>query len=279
MRRLLVLSVLGLAACGGVHAAELDVSCHMDSDYDLSINERSVILTRESGVPKAIVMRQGRLFVDDKWMTLSAADSRRIADFEKGARAAMPEAQAIGRDAADIAFTVLGEVAAGFSSDPKAVQAKVGKARAQIDARLARSVTPMRFDGRDLGEGIGAAIGDVIPSMIGDIVGGAISAAFSGDSTRLKRMENLDAQIKERVEPRAKALEQRAQGLCRRMVELDRLDDALEFRLPGGQPLAMLSARPPEPVGDPGSNPTDDPARKAAEAQSVHKQDPQPGQH
>jgi hypothetical protein len=245
MHRLLALSVLSLA-CGGAFAADVNVSCSMDSDYDLSIDERSVILTRDDGVPKAIVMRQGRLFVDDRWVTLSAADSQRIADFEKGARAAMPEAQAIGRDAADIAFTVLGEVAAGFASDPKAAQAKLAKARSQIDARLARSVTPTRFDGRDLGEGIGAAVSDVIPSMIGDIVGGAISAAFSGDSSRLKRLENLDAQIDQRVAPRAQALERKAESLCKRMVELDRIDDALEFRLADGRPLELLRARPAE---------------------------------
>ncbi len=224
----------------------VDTSCSVDSPYDLTIDERSVILTRDAGVPKAIVMRQGKLFVDDKWVALSTADSERIAEFEKGARAAMPEAQAIGRDAADIAFTVLGEVATGFSSDPKAVQAKVAKARAQIDARLARSVTATRFDGRDLGDGIGEAVAEVIPSMIGDIVGGAIGAAFSGDASRLKRMENLDAVIDEKVEPRAKALEARAQSLCRRMEALDRIDDALEFRLADGQPLNLLEAR----VGD-----------------------------
>ncbi|MDR7133383.1 hypothetical protein J2X06_000567 [Lysobacter niastensis] len=247
MRRLLVVSVLSLASAhalaADVKSTDVKVSCSMDSDYDLSINERSVILTRDSGVPKAIVMRQGRLFIDDRWVTLSTADSQRIREFEKGAREAMPEAQAIGRDAADIAFTVLGEVAAGFASDPKVAQAKIATARSQIDARLARSVTPTRFDGSDLGEGIGAAVSEVLPSLIGDIVGGAISAAFSGDSSRLKRLENLDAQIDERVEPRAQALERKASSLCKRMVELDRIDDALEYRLADGRPLELLRAR------------------------------------
>ncbi|MFC3550392.1 DUF2884 family protein [Lysobacter cavernae] len=244
MRRPFVLTALTLA-CGSALAAQVGVaaSCHMESDYDLSIDERSVILTRDSGAPKAIVMRQGRLFVDDRWVTLSADDRQRIADFELGARAAMPEAQAIGRDAADIAFTVLGEVAAGFSSDPNAVQTKVDKARSQIDARLARAVTPTRFNGRDLGDGIGDAVAEVIPSMIGDIVGGAISAAFSGDASHLKRMEDLDGQIEARVEPRAKALEQRAERLCQRMVELDRIDNALEFRLSDGRALDLLEVR------------------------------------
>ncbi|HEY0505731.1 MAG TPA: DUF2884 family protein [Lysobacter sp.] len=244
-KRLLASAVLAVA-CGCAHAAdvEIDASCNMDSDYDLSIDERSVIFTREAGTPKAIVMRQGRLFVDDRWVELGDADRQRLVDFEQGAREAMPEAQAIGRDAADIAFTVLGELANGFSSDPAAVQAKVDRARTQIDARLARSVTATRFNARDLGDGIGEAVAEVIPSMIGDIVSGAIGAAFSGDASRLKRMENLDAQIEARVQPRARSLEQRAQRLCRRMEELDRIDNALEFRLPGGQALNLLEARP-----------------------------------
>ncbi|GAA5082604.1 DUF2884 family protein [Lysobacter panacisoli] len=277
MHRLLVSSVLSsgvwlaFAIGGHAHAAEvnIDASCDMESDYDLSIDERSVILTRASGVPRAIVMRQGKLFVDDRWVELGAADRQRIVDFEQGARAAMPEAQAIGRDAADIAFTVLGEVAEGFASDPAEVRAKVAKARTQIDARLARSVTATRFNGRDLGQGIGEAVAEVIPSLIGDIVSGAIGAAFSGDTSRLKRMEDLDAQIDARVEARAKSLEQRAQGLCRRMVELDRIDDALEYRMPGGQALEMLEARP-GPDAEPARNPAAEAAEAAKDAPATH---------
>lgn len=238
MRRLFALTALSLACCTAF-AGSNGCDVNVESEYDLALNAQSVILTRDSGVPKAIVMRQGRLFVDDAWVSLSAADSRRIAAFEQSTRATMPEAQAIGRAAADIAFTALGEVAAGFSSDPGSSQAKLAKARSQLDARLARSVTATRFDGRDLGAGISQAVGAVLPTMIGDIVGGAISAAFSGDTGRLKQMENLDAQIEARIEPRARALEQRAEGLCRRMVAIDAIDNALEYRH-GGQPLDLL---------------------------------------
>ncbi|MGH8076007.1 MAG: DUF2884 family protein [Lysobacter sp.] len=238
MRRLLALTVLTLA-CGSALASNRGCDVNVESEYDLALNERSVILTRERGAPKAIVMRQGRMFVDDAWVSLSPADSRRIAAFEQSTRATMPEAQAIGRAAAEIAFTTLGELAAGLSNDPAAGNAKLAKARLQLDARLARSVTATRFDGADLGDGISQAIGEVLPSMIGDIVGGAISAAFSGDTSRLKRMENLDAQIEAKVKPRALALERRAEGLCRRMIELDGIDNAFEYRH-DGKPLNLL---------------------------------------
>ena len=61
--RLLALAVLALS-CGAAWADEIE--CNVESDYELTLNERSVIFTRDTGTPKAIVMRQGRLFVDDK---------------------------------------------------------------------------------------------------------------------------------------------------------------------------------------------------------------------
>jgi hypothetical protein len=224
-------------------ASAKDLRCDVDSDYDLTINERSLILTRQTGTPKAIVMREGRLFVDDEWVKLSAADSKRIAEYEKQARATLPLAQEIGRDAADIAFTALGEVAAGLSSSPDRTRAQLDKARKDIDVKLARAVTANRFNGNELGDGIANAIGEVLPVVIGDIVGGAVSAAFSGDSARLDRMNNLDKEIERRVEPRAKRLEQRAENLCRRMESLDAIDDSLEYRLPGGNRLDLIDAK------------------------------------
>jgi len=227
------------AAAAATHATEIN-GCKLESDYDLAVNERSVIMTRKTGTPRALVMRQGRLFVDDRWVELTAADRGRIDRFERGTREAMPLAQSLGREAAAIAFSVLGEVAAGFSSDPSATNARLAKARVKLDAKLARSITATRFDGDDLGRGIGDALGDVLPELIGQIVGGAVRAAFSGDASRLQRLENLDAQIEAKIEPRATALERQALQLCTRMGELDRLDDALEFRLPDGARLDLI---------------------------------------
>lgn len=237
-------AVLAFAlASAGASADTLQANdCKVHSDYDLTVNERSLILTRQSGQPQALVMRQGRLFVDDQWVSLSAADRDRIAAYERGTRQALPLAQALGREAADIAFSVLGEVAAGFSSDPAQSRARMDRARRQLDARLARSVTATHFDGGELGDSIGDAIGEVVPELIGNIVGGAIRAAFKGDVSKLQGLQNLEPWIEARVEPRAAALEQRVDQLCARMVELDRLESALEYRLPDGSALDLIQA-------------------------------------
>lgn len=234
------LGLMLLAA--GAQAGE--VRCNIKSDYELTIDERSVIFTRESGQPKWVVMRQGRLFLDDRWVALSREDTQRVADFERNARQAMPLASEIARDATEIAFAALTEIAAGFSSDPANTRASLEKARKTIDKRLARSISANRFSGDEMGEAIGQTVGEVVPLIIGDIVGGAVRAAFTGDTGRLERMENLDKQIEAQVEPRAKQLEVRAEKLCEHLQELDRLDDALAYRLPGGGRLNLLENQP-----------------------------------
>jgi hypothetical protein len=235
-----------LLVAGYAQAAEIDVDCNVESDYEFALSEKSVIFTRETETPKAIVMRQGRLFVDDRWVTLSAADSKRIADYERDARATMPLARQIGLDAADVAFTALAEVAAGFGSDPARSRAKMDKAREVLDRELSRSVSPYHYNSEAMGESIGAAVKEVLPMLIGDIVSGALGAAFSGDAERMKRLENMDKDIEARIKPRADALEIRARALCQKMESLDAIDNALEYRLPGGKPLDLLQIKPPD---------------------------------
>ncbi|MGH8079435.1 MAG: DUF2884 family protein, partial [Lysobacter sp.] len=211
-----------MLVCGGALAnVNVDADCEIDSPYELTLNERSLILTRQDGAPKAIVMRQGRMFVDDRWVQLSAEDSVRIAGFERGARAAMPEAQRIGREAASIAFTALGEVAAVLGNNPDRTRAKIEEARKQLDARLINVVGPTRFSGKTLGDGIGDALADALPTIIGDLVGGTITAALSGDADKFNRLDKIDAQIEAAIQPRADALGRRADGLCQRMRGLD----------------------------------------------------------
>ena len=79
MRRALFSLVL-LPVAASVQAA--DINCNIESDYDLSINPQSVILTRDSGTPKWVVIRGDKLFVDDRWVALGNEDRQRIAAFD-----------------------------------------------------------------------------------------------------------------------------------------------------------------------------------------------------
>ncbi|MGY1528794.1 DUF2884 family protein [Luteimonas sp. A649] len=241
----LLLPLLLFAAGDAVAQVHVD-DCSVDSDYDFHLTGRSVVLLDQDGSPHTVLMRQGQLFIDDRWVAVSPADAGRLADYERQARAAMPLAADIAREATAIAFDALAEVAAGFGSDPEASRKRLEEARVVLDAELAKAVGPTRFDRDNLGDAIGEAVAKVVPHLIGDIVGGAMRAAFSGDAARFQRLENLDAQIEALVEPRARALEADAQALCRRMEALDAIDEALEFRLPDGSRLDLLEVRAPK---------------------------------
>lgn len=181
----------GAASASGTH---INASCNIESDYDFALSEKSVILTRSDGAatPKTILMRQGRLFVDDRWVAVSDADRDRLVEYEKGARATMPLAQKIGRDAAEIAFTAVGAVARGLSDDPAKVDAKLAQARRDLDRELARSMSASHFDGEDLGRSIGSAVEKVMPTIMGDITAAAMRAAFTGDVSRFEKLDDID---------------------------------------------------------------------------------------
>ncbi len=242
MRAIALTCVLLLACSSARAASDIKVDCDVHSDYDFALTHKSVVFTRDSGLPKTVLMRQGRLFIDDAWVDVAPADRERLAAYERQARATMPLAARIGRDAATIAFTALGEVARGFSRDPARTDAKLEQARGDLDRALAHSISPTHFRSTDLGRGIGDAVASVVPRIVGDIVGDALHAALSGDTSRLGALDDLDSRIEAIVEPRARALERNAETLCRRLQALDRIESALEYRH-DGKPLDLLQVK------------------------------------
>ncbi|KAB7765880.1 DUF2884 family protein [Xanthomonas maliensis] len=237
--------VLGLAVSSaafgsGQAAAADDLHCNVSSDYDLTLNDRSLILIRDSGTPHRLVMRQGALFVDDRWVDLSAEDRHRLAEFEQRTRAIVPLAQDVARAAADIALNALGEVAVGFSRDPAATRTQLARVRDQVDLRLQQSFSRPQLTPVEIDDEIGDLVADTLPQLIGDVVASTVQAAMTGSDAQLRSLDGLDQRIERLVEPQARALRPRAQQLCTQMEALDALDNALAYRLPTGAPLQLL---------------------------------------
>ncbi|MFC0153296.1 DUF2884 family protein [Xanthomonas dyei] len=233
---------LGLFAVADVAVAG-EMQCDVSSDCDLTLNPRSLILIRtpeSSGAPARVVMREGALFVDDRWVTLSADDRARLIQFERQTREVVPLAQEVGREAADIAVTALGEVAAGFSRSPEATRAQLASVREKIDLRLKQSFSKSQLTPVNIDDDIGALVAEVLPQLIGDVVAGAVQSGLTGNEMQLRSLDGLEARIERLVEPQARALRPRAQRLCDRVEALDGLDNALAYRLPSGAPLQLL---------------------------------------
>ncbi|MFO3705114.1 DUF2884 family protein [Xanthomonas codiaei] len=231
--------LLGMA--GALPAALADeLHCNVSSDYDLTLSARSVIFIRDADAPRRLVLRQGALFVDDAWVALSADDRDRLIRFERQTREVVPLAQQVGREAADIAITALGEVAAGFSRDPHATRVQLTGVREKIDLRLQQSFANSQLTAVDVDDDIGALVAELLPQLIGDVIAGAVQSALTGNAARLRSLDGLEQRIERLVEPQARALRPRAQQLCTQLQALDALDNALAYRLPSGAPLQLL---------------------------------------
>ncbi len=145
---------------------------------------------------------------------MSADDRARLIQFERQTRDVVPLAQDVGREAADIAVTALGEVAAGFSRSPDATRAQLANVRAKIDARLKQSFSKSQLTPVDIDDDIGALVAEMLPQLIGDVVAGAVQSAMTGNDVQLRSLDGMEARIERLVEPQARALRPRAQQLA-----------------------------------------------------------------
>jgi hypothetical protein len=225
----------------GVHTG-----CDVHSQYAVAPYRGAFLFTREDGKPAEIGIGGGRLFIDGKEATLAAADHDRLLRMEAEMKALVPEVEKISLEAIDIAFTALVEVARGLSSTPDKTVANLQDAQRRLRGEL-RGKPLIVFNDHAI-EGV---VGPIITRFVPDIVGGAVSSAlkavFSGDAEAKQfeaRMKRMEAELDTRVEARAKALEPLALQMCDRLVRMDALDDALEYRLPSGDALQLLRIDP-----------------------------------
>ena len=219
-------------ACGAATAK--DLQCDVDSDYDLNVTDKSVILTRDTGTPKAIVMRDGRLFIDNAWVNLSKADSKRIAQYEtrdpRGAAAGRADRPRRRRDrlhrAGRSRHRLQQRSRATRAGWPRPGPTSTAPGRAVSAPIISTATISAKASARRRRT---AAAGDRRHRRRRDArPRSAATRRASSAWTTWTRKSSAASQ------PRANALESRAEALCQHMQALDEIDDALDYRLPDG---------------------------------------------
>jgi hypothetical protein len=239
-------SLLSTTAFAHNHHAECDVS----SDYDLRIDRDALVFTSKSASPARVELRHGELLLDGKAQALSAADRQRIAAYEDGVRRLVPVVLAIARDAVDIAFDAIEQVARAFAGDEHAVErsvAKFEKIRAEARERIAREFDSPAFDQKQFEKLVESTIASVVPDLAADVAAAAVKVALSGDGHAAaeleKRADRLGHEIEREVEARASKLEARVDALCPRLSELEQIESSLELKLADGRALDLYRVR------------------------------------
>jgi hypothetical protein len=246
-KSLLALSLALAAGAAQAHDSHrnMHVSCDIDSRYTLTASDGAYVFSQDRANPGRIALDHGGLVVDGRKVELSADDQARLRQFDAELDALVPQSRQVATEAINIAFDALGEVARTLASHPRETLAKLDQSRRaalrEIDAR------PLfLFSHND--DAIDAVIEPILTEFVPEIAGGAVSLAFHAifASERERdameaRMDRMDKAIDQKVDARADALEPLAEAMCQRLKRMDALDNDLDYRLPGGARLELLS--------------------------------------
>jgi Protein of unknown function (DUF2884) len=234
--------LIATPAFAGMHA------CEASSDYSLSFNDGSLAFRSDSAKPARVELRQGHLFIDGQEQPLTAADSKRIADFESGVRRLLPQVKEIALDAVDIAFDAVEAVAVGFSAVDNAQMGKLherlGHAREQLRRGIESRIVGSGWTDADIEELVKSSVQALVPALVQQLAAGAVLAALSGDESVAheleKRAERMAADVESRVKARARQLERRADALCPQVSDLVALVANLDLRLDGNRAIQLF---------------------------------------
>lgn len=224
--------------------------CDVDSNYSTRIDAGRITLTSDSTKRMLTLLPGGRVEVDGQVLPLDAADSSRVDSLERAIRAIVPEAKALAVDAVGIAFEAVGHVSTAFASDPREARESARRI-ARTANELKRSINERDTWGPDseheIGRLIEGSVGSLIGEMVGNITAQAIKVALSGDDAAVAeleaRAESIEKNVEKAVEKRADELEKRADALCERVRDIDRIESQISARLPDGSPIDLVRTK------------------------------------
>ncbi len=243
---LLTALIIGLPAIGA--ARTLD-SCDAESEFDLTLHPNRLELTRDDGktYPRRVELVDGRLWLDNREQRLAPEDHARLLRFEAEVRALIPQVRAVALQAVGIAVDALRIVIAELGGDNtrlEEIQRGLEEQGRVWEQRIRTAQSTRDWDFEEHGEMVGKLVAQMVPAIAGELASTAVRAALAGDTATLKsieaRTERLEQEIKARIEARADRLEVAAKALCPSVEALDRIDNALTFRLADNRRLELI---------------------------------------
>lgn len=228
--------------------------CRVDSSYDLTLTSDGLLFDRAGPAPKRVRVHDGRLVADGVAVTLDAADRGRMAAFERTAAELEPKVRAIAVRGVDLAAEAVREQAR--ASEPQLaasgeLDARLDAVAADLKARIRRSDSTHDWHGPAFRQYLDRHVMTLVPLLAGDLLQRSIQVAVSGDLDKASELRDQAAHmagdLRSRIRHKLAALEPRIRALCPSVRRMDRLENNLDARLPGGVRLNLLSAGPSSP--------------------------------
>ncbi len=253
LRPLVSLTALALALSLSPAIASINVDsdhCDVDSNYSTKIDARRIAFTDDKTHRVVTLLPGGVIEVNGHALQLNAEDREHAAELEHAIRAIIPEAKALAVDVVAIAFEAVAHVSTAFASDAHHARESAERI-ARTANELKRSINARDDWGprseHEVSQLIEGSVGSLIGEMVGNITAQAIKVALSGDEAAVAeleaRAESIEKNVEKAVEKHAKELEIRADALCERAHDLDRIESQISARLPDGSSIDLIQVK------------------------------------
>jgi hypothetical protein len=257
-------SVLIASVLTGMHSASAE-QCTVNFNYGVVIAPAQVRILQESQTYVQINENK-QLFVLGRLIQLDAEQSELIAKYSRGIRQQVPEIVSIAIEGVDIGLKAVNKVIAGLTGENSASHQKVQERFSELQWRLRNRfnhsdqnyyIAPQDFEDFDeifAGE-FEQEIESIVTESIGSIlmaVGEAVTHQATNNNeanseqrthTFDERMENMGKDLKLEINEKTLALESKAALFCNNLIELDHLENELQFSIPELSDFNLIEAQ------------------------------------
>ncbi len=210
-----------------------DHGCEVDLDYGVTLEPKQVLLHSDNS---QFTLSGGQLSKNGKVVSTSA-DSALLRDYEAGMRELVPQINAITKEAlavaglaTEMAFNAL---LGPDHEDVVAMRSNFEKLGDEIGKRMddkhlpSRPISLQDDDWNVVGDG--ASLGWEVAGASFAVMGKALRAAVDENYARNweAQVKKMEADMEKTIEPRAEALEAKADAMCATLEKLDRIEQQL----------------------------------------------------
>ena len=210
-------------------------SCNYEMDFDLKVINSEITFTQDSG-NKIIIDQDNHLFIDGIEKSLNSEQQLLVDNYSDGVRDLIPEVTAIavegvslGVEAASMALGILlGEGDPDYSRFNGKISELADTIILKLDANNFDSQQLEKAFEDDFEDQIESVVEEAVSELTPRLMAKIVTAALSGDEGEIsdfeQRANEMEHEIEAFVQPKADALEERAEELCSSIDNLDLLE-------------------------------------------------------
>ncbi len=231
----MIAGALSLALMSAPTQAHNGEMCDYQLDYDLTVEDSAITFVQDSGT-EITINQDNQLYVNGSEKSLNGEQQVLIDNYADGIRDLIPEVTAIaleginlGVQAASMAIgTLLGEGDPDFESFSFKINELADNIKMKLETdNFSSKRLEYAFDTefeQQIENIVEDAVTDLTPRLMAKVMTAALSGDEGGISDLEMRAESIEHEIENFIEPKAEALEARAEELCGSVDTLDALE-------------------------------------------------------